>query len=163
MGRIGKIKTILKDTHIVGFDTMVFIYHFEENKRYYPLTMVLLRLVESGEKMGVTSIISLLEILVKPIKDGREDLVREYEFVFETFPNLSNIEIDSNVIKKAARLIADYNLKTPDAIQLSAALIGGAKVYITNDGDLKRVKEIRVLVLEEMLGTLMGENTRGRE
>jgi predicted nucleic acid-binding protein len=123
LGRIEKIKTILKDTHVIGLDTVVFIYHFEENKRYSPLTMVLLKLIESEEKIGVTSIISLLEILVKPIKNGREDLVREYEFVFETFPNLSYIEIDSNVAKKAARLRADYNLKIPDAIQLSAALL----------------------------------------
>jgi predicted nucleic acid-binding protein len=136
--RIEKIKTILKDTDVIGLDTMVFIYHFKENKRYCPLTMVLLKLIESEEKIGVTSIISLPEILVKPIKDGREYLVREYEFVFETFHNLSYIEIDSNVAKKAARLRADYNLKTPDAIQLSAALLKGAKVYITNDNNLKR-------------------------
>jgi predicted nucleic acid-binding protein len=123
LGRIEKIKTILKDTDVIGLDPVVFIYHFEENKRYSPLTMVLLKLIESEEKIGVTSIISLLEILVKPIKNGREDLVREYEFVFETFPNLSYIEIDSNVAKKAARLRADYNLKIPDAIQLSAALL----------------------------------------
>jgi predicted nucleic acid-binding protein len=42
-------------------------------------------------------------------------------------------------------------LKTPDAIQLAAALITSADYFLTNDIRLKVVNEIKVLVLEEYL------------
>jgi len=51
---------------IIGLDTMVFIYHFEENQLYSPLTFSIFENLEKGNFKGITSILTLLEILVKP-------------------------------------------------------------------------------------------------
>jgi predicted nucleic acid-binding protein len=48
------------------------------------------------------------------------------------------------------RLRATYNLKTPDALQVAAALHAGCDIFLTNDFGIKRVKEIHVLVLDDL-------------
>jgi len=55
---------------IVGLDTMIFIYHFEENRVYSPLTFSIFESLEKGNFKGITSILTLLEILVKPKKEN---------------------------------------------------------------------------------------------
>lgn len=41
-------------------------------------------------------------------------------------------------------------LRTPDALQIAAALVAGCEAFLTNDAGLKRVTELRVLVLDEL-------------
>lgn len=60
-------------------------------------------------------------------------------------------DIDRNVAVESAKLRAKYKIKTPDAIQLTSGLINGAKAFITNDGNLKKVKEIKIIVLDYVI------------
>ncbi len=60
------------------------------------------------------------------------------------------ILIDSTVAERAADLRARYNLRTPDALQTAAALDTGWQAFLTNDTQLKRVIELRVLILDEL-------------
>jgi len=73
---------------IIGLDTMVFIYHFEENQLYSPLTFSIFESLEKGNFNGITSVLTLLEILVKPKKENNLLLTERYNLLFETFPNL---------------------------------------------------------------------------
>lgn len=50
----------------------------------------------------------------------------------------------------AAKLRATYNLTLPDALQVSVAITAGCQAFLTNDVRLKRVKELQILVLDEM-------------
>ncbi|MCC5664290.1 hypothetical protein LC653_10260 [Nostoc sp. CHAB 5784] len=43
-----------------------------------------------------------------------------------------------------------YNLQLPDALQVAAAIIAGCEAFLTNDAALKRVTELRVLVVCEL-------------
>jgi predicted nucleic acid-binding protein len=56
----------------VGLDTMVFIYHLEDHPRYVPLTQRIFEALEAGENRGVTSVIAILELLVRPKVEGRK-------------------------------------------------------------------------------------------
>ena len=136
---------------IVGLDTMVFIYHFEENQIYSPLTFSIFESLEKGNFNGITSTLTLLEILVKPKKENNLLLVERYKLLFETFPNLQVKEINENIADIASSLRANYNINTPDAIQIATSLEAHADVFITNDTSLKKVTEIKVLLLSEML------------
>jgi predicted nucleic acid-binding protein len=49
----------------------------------------------------------------------------------------------------AAKLRAEYNLKTPDAIHAASALSSGASCIICNDQIFSRVKDIDCVVLDE--------------
>jgi len=136
---------------IVGLDTMVFIYHFEENQIYSPLTFSIFESLEKGNFNAVTSILTLLEILVKPKKENNSLLTERYKLLFETFPNLQVKILDENIADVASSLRASYNINTPDAIQIATSLEAQADVFITNDASLKKISEIKVLLLSEML------------
>jgi predicted nucleic acid-binding protein len=46
-------------------------------------------------------------------------------------------------------LRAEAGLRTPDALQVAAALHGGAELFITNDARLRQTARIRVALLED--------------
>ena len=136
---------------IIGLDTMVFIYHFEENQLYSPLTFSIFESLEKGDFNGITSTLTLLEILVKPKKENNSLLTERYKLLFETFPNLQVKTLDENIADVASSLRANYNINTPDAIQVATSLEAQADIFITNDTSLKKITEIKVLLLSEML------------
>jgi len=136
---------------IIGLDTMVFIYHFEENQVYSPLTFSIFESLEKGNFNGITSILTLLEILVKPKKENNLLLTERYKILFETFPNLQVKTLNENIADIASSLRANYNINTPDAIQIATSLEAKADIFITNDTTLKKISEIKVLLLSEML------------
>ena len=136
---------------IIGLDTMVFIYHFEENQIYSPLTFSIFESLEKGHFNAITSILTLLEILVKPKRENNLILTERYKILLETFPNLQVKTLDENIADVASSLRANYNINTPDAIQMATSLEAQADIFITNDTSLKKVTEIKVLLLSEML------------
>jgi len=136
---------------IIGLDTMVFIYHFEENQLYSPLTFSIFESLEKGSFNGITSTLTLLEILVKPKKENNLLLTERYKLLFETFPNLQVKTLNENIADIASTLRAKYNINTPDAIQIATSLEAKADIFITNDETLKKISEIKVLLLSEML------------
>jgi predicted nucleic acid-binding protein len=135
----------------IGLDTMIFIYHFEENQVYSPLTFSIFESLEKGNFNGITSILTLLEILVKPKKENNLLLTERYKLLFETFPNLQVKTLNENIADIASSLRANYNINTPDAIQIATSLEAKADIFITNDTTLKKISEIKVLLLKEML------------
>ena len=147
---MGQLSEKLKPYPVIGLDTAIFIYHFEENPAYLPLTRELLSSIEAGERKGVTSTITLMEIIVKPLALGQIDVARKYEALLANFPNLEIIDLDRDVIRLAAQLRAEYRIRPPDALQAAACLQHGAQAFITNDDLLKRLQDkIAVLVLED--------------
>jgi len=147
---VGQLSEKLKPYPVIGLDTAIFIYHFEENPAYLPLTRELLSSIEAGERKGVTSTITLMEIIVKPLALGQIDVARKYEALLANFPNLEIIDLDRDVIRLAAQLRAEYRIRPPDALQAAACLQHGAQAFITNDDLLKRLQDkIAVLVLED--------------
>ncbi|OGO27438.1 MAG: hypothetical protein A2136_02915 [Chloroflexi bacterium RBG_16_54_11] len=139
---------------IVCLDTTVFIYHFESNPAYLPLTHALFTLIESGRLRAVTSTSTLLEIIVRPLSMGREDIARKYEALLVNFPHLDILDLDRDVMRQAARLRAQYHLRPPDALQVSACLLGGATAFATNDRHLERIKDqLDIVILEDFVNT----------
>ncbi|GAB4540272.1 MAG: PIN domain-containing protein [Thermodesulfovibrionia bacterium] len=136
---------------IIGIDTMVFIYHIEEHPVYSQITESIFDAVEKGRCTAVTSVITLLEILVKPKIENNPGAVKDYRDTLLTFPNLKIFDVDLKVSEKASDLRAKYSIRAPDAIQIATAILAGAGTFLTNDESLKRVKDIKVNLLEDML------------
>lgn len=129
---------------------MVFIYHLQDHKRYAPITEILLEAWEKGYHLGVTSVITLLEVLVKPKRDDNQDAVRDYKDLLLTFPNLDVFAIGSDCAELASDMRARYGIRTPDAIQISTALLAGATAFVTNDDQLEQIKELEIVLLEDL-------------
>ena len=63
------------------------------------------------------------------------------------------MEIDRGQLRAAAQLRGVHpGVKTPDAIQLCAALSGSCKTFVTNDRELPPVPGLRILQLKDYAG-----------
>ncbi|HEU0008151.1 MAG TPA: PIN domain-containing protein, partial [Terriglobia bacterium] len=70
-----------------------------------------------------------------------------------TFPNLHWIEPSLDVADRAAHLRGTLHLKTPDALQAATALAAQATGFISNDASFERVRDLDVLILDEVLAS----------
>jgi len=145
------LQDILKNHPIIGLDTSVVIYHLEDHPRYGPLTEIIFNALEKGSNKGVTSYLTLTEILVKPKAEGLLEVARDYEYYLTTFPNLTFHEMGLDIARKASDLRAAERIKSPDAIQLATAIVHGATAFLSNDKTFERVKGIDILILDKFL------------
>ncbi len=141
----------LKNVKNIFLDTMFFIYHFEKETKFLGLTTQVLSLVESGAIICSTSCLTLMEILAKPMKRGREDLVEDYKMLFETFPNLTLIPLGTSVAYMAAYFKSAYSLKPSDSVQIASAVVSGADHFLTNDNDLVSIKELNICYMDQIV------------
>lgn len=147
--RAARLEATIENLNKVGLDTQPFIYHFQERTGYIDLTRKLFGAIEKGTLNASTSTITLMELLIKPFRDGDSEAVEKYVFVLRTFPNLKLTPLDDRVARRAAEIRAKYNLRTPDAIQIASALEDGAEAFFTNDRRLRKVRDIDVHVLDD--------------
>ena len=134
----------------VFLDTAPIIYYIEGRQPIYEL--VLKEIFSENSKGNIfftTSALTILELLVQPLRLKRFDLVERYKSILTTSANMEILNLDSEISLMAARLRAKYNLKTPDAIQIGSSIIADADLFLTNDKALSIVEEIKVLVLAE--------------
>jgi predicted nucleic acid-binding protein len=135
----------------VALDTMIFIYAFEEHHAYQAILKSFFRSLEKGEMSAVTSTLTLTECLVQPYRKKDFALSAQYLVLFRNFPNLSIIPLTDDIAERAAFLRAQYNLRTPDAVQLATALVSGCHAFLTNDDRFLAAKGIRILVLDQII------------
>lgn len=133
----------------VYLDTSVFIYFIEKNALYHKICDSIFENVETGSIKASTSTLTLLEILVKPYKLKRDDLVLSFYSLFSTYPNISWIDLTLSISDLAAKLRAEHGLKTPDAIQAASSIIYGIKGFICNDRIFQKVKDIDCLLIDD--------------
>ena len=91
-----------------------------------------------------------MSVLVQPLRQGNAKLQQEYSELLLHSANFETMPIDADTAKRAATLRAVYNLRTPDALQIATALEFNCQAFLTNDKQLQRVTELRVLVLDEL-------------
>lgn len=128
------------------------IYYLEENPDYLPLADELFEAIDQRKAGGLTSVLTLLEIMVKPLREGDDQIADSYRRILTNAANLTLHPVDEAVSVRAAQLRGKYVwLRTPDAIQISTALEHGADLIVKNDEGWKRVSELPVLVLKDYL------------
>jgi predicted nucleic acid-binding protein len=145
------LQNLLKNHPIIGLDTSVVIYHLEDHPRYAPVTEMIFNALEKGDNKGVTSYLTLIEILVKPKAEGLLQVARDYEYYLTTFPNLTFHEMGLDIARKASDMRAAERIKTPDAIQLATAVVHGATAFLTNDKIFERVKGVDIFIFDKFL------------
>jgi predicted nucleic acid-binding protein len=146
-----RLLEFLKSHPVVGLDTSIFIYHLEDHPRYAPVTETIFHSLEEGRNQGITSFLTLIEILVKPKAEELLEVARDYEYYLTTFPNLTLFPFDLEIARKASDLKALSRIKTPDAIQLATALHHGATGFLTNDRMLEKATGLEIAVLDKVM------------
>ena len=131
----------------IALDTVVFIYFIEEHPRFLPLVSAIFSDVDRGKCEAVTSALTLLETLVVPYRAGNLSLANQYEALL-TRSRLHLIDLDRRQLRAAAQLRAVHAVRTPDALQLAAAVSAGATAFVTNDRALPTIPGLRIIQLQ---------------
>jgi len=87
--------------------------------------------LRQGTFRGISSELTLMELTVRPLQLGRQDVADEYEVLIDDFPNLELAAISRDILLEAAALRARYKLRTPDAIQIATGIQTGATISVT--------------------------------
>ncbi len=144
---------IIDDKSAILLDTNSIIYYFENNQYYADKLESIFEGMQNNNYKGFLSIISLLEILVKPKKENNAFLENRYKLLLTNYPNLVFINVDYRITEIAARLRAAYDIKTPDAIIIATGIFIKTNYFITNDKKLKNIclqENIRLISFEEL-------------
>jgi len=133
----------------VGLDTAPLIYFIEENPTYIETVRLFFEAMDKGNFLVVTSTVTLLEVLVHPLRSNNTELAAEYRDILLN-SKLTILEVSSAIAEQAAQLRAAHNIRTPDAIQISAAIEAGATHFLTNDIRLPDIPSIQILSLDSL-------------
>ncbi len=136
---------------VVAIDTAPFIYFVERHEKYRGLVRPLFLALDDGSITAVTSMLTVVEVLVQPLRESNVELAAKYRMILLGARNLTTLVVSQDVADHAAQLRARQNVKTPDAIQLATGICGGATTFITNDFAIKPIDGLRVIHLDELL------------
>ncbi len=139
-------------SHRIGVDTAIFIYFIEAAPAWLPLITPLFRAADSGQLELITSSVTLLEVLVVPYRANDDALALRYEALLTSSRGIRLIDMTRDQLRRASRLRALTGIRTPDALQISAAQEAGCSVFLTNDRRLPAVPGLRILQLASYIG-----------
>ena len=143
--QLSQIKTVF-------IDTAPIIYYIEAHPIFGPLVKMVVDNFQIGNLIAISSVITITEVLPKPIQMGRLVLASKFLEFLKNGENLDIIEISTEIAENAGKLRGKYpTLKGLDAIQISTAIKYHVDAFITNDDKLKQVKELKILVLKDYL------------
>ncbi len=128
----------------VALDTAIFIYFIEEDPRFLPLLDPLFREADLGARELVTSALTLLEVLVVPYRAGQRLVADRYEALLTRGRGIRLVDVTRDQLRAAAQLRATTGIKTPDALQLVAAIGAECQTFLTNDRRLPTVPGLQV-------------------
>lgn len=134
----------------VFLDSCTLIYWFETVEPWRSQVVAALRSLRQqagpGTKLGMSRL-AILECLVKPVRDGNQDLEDRYRQFFASH-DLQVVELKPAVVERALNLRADYRLKTADALQAASALgLRGDVIFVTGDETFTRVPNLQTKLL----------------
>jgi predicted nucleic acid-binding protein len=141
----------LRSRNTVALDTSILIYQLEKSPRYFPLSDAVFAWLEYRDNSAITSTLSMTELLVPAYRDGDARSLQRYRGLLATYPSLTWIAPDLGIADTAARMRAEYRLKTPDAIHAATAIQRKVSGFLTNDSIFQRVKELDTLVMDDIL------------
>jgi predicted nucleic acid-binding protein len=148
---VERLRGLLQQHQHVAFDTSIFVYHLEANPKYVQLTDCIFSWLDSESAVGITSTITMMELLVKPYRESDQHKADTFYDLLSTYPNLHWISPDLAIADVAARIRAIHRLRTPDALLAATAVYANATAMLTNDPIFKRVPELHALVLDDYL------------
>ncbi len=134
-------------------DTAPFIYFIEKdnnNPQYYEKVKNFFKDGYDNDKKFMTSVITMEEYFVFPYRNKEYSFIDMFNRLVAT-TNMEIVEISREIAKKAAQIRAEYKgIKAMDALQLAAARLSKCDLFLTNDKQLRRFKEIKCITVDEL-------------
>ena len=139
---MGKIISKIQHKNNIYLDTSIYIYYFENNPKFAQISEnIFTNIINHNKKIQASTFLTL-ELLIAPIRKNNSHLIQQYQKLNTIFPNFTYHDITNDINAKAAHIRAKYNFSTPDSIHLATAINNNCDLFITNDIQLKKIKEI---------------------
>ena len=120
-------------------DTTSLIAYLDRGEAVSPLAMhIVNELVQTGRNPAIVSMVTVSEMLVRPLRMG---VTQPYDHLLDfitQFPNLRPISIDLAVAQEAASLRAMFRLSMADALIVATGIVAQVHHLVTNDADWAR-------------------------
>jgi len=133
-------------------DTNVFVYALEGFERFRSILGELFREVQDGRIKAVTSELTLAEVLVKPLADGKMEVCAAYGAAIQDSEGLEVAPVTREVLIEAAGIRARMGVRLPDAIHEATAILSGCRSFLTNDRNIREIPNMSVVYLSDIAG-----------
>ncbi|MCI0710468.1 MAG: PIN domain-containing protein [Chloroflexi bacterium] len=143
-----RVQDALKDIERIYVEAAPLIYYIEENTAHLDKMVAVIQAIESGSLEAISSVITLTEVLIHPIRENDEYLEQQYRDILTNNDQFKLMSVSPTIAESAARLRVSYNLRTPDALHVATALDADCDAFLSNDLGLKRVTELKVILLD---------------
>lgn len=120
---------------LIYWDTMLFIYWFEEHPLHTDRIRHILKRMEQRKDELCTSSFALAETLVGPYKKGAREMVERIREAFRP-PFVQLLPFTSDAADQYARIRAELLISAADAIHLACAAQARVDLFLTNDRKL---------------------------
>jgi hypothetical protein len=93
----------------VGSNTGPLIYYIEEHPTFLPRVAPFFEAAERGEFRVVASLVTLIEVLVHPLREGQQDLAQQYRDVLLQSANLTLFRWTNASLSKQRNCVPGIN------------------------------------------------------
>ncbi len=130
----------------VYLNSNVFITAMETPGAHSDHAWWIIRAIEEGNIEGVTSEITIAEVLVKPIETGNAGFVEAYQQMIVPGANFQVLPIARDILVDAAELRARRkSVRLPDAIHIATALKSSCTYMVSDDQRLHSIERMKIL------------------
>jgi predicted nucleic acid-binding protein len=148
----------------VLIDTSVLIAYFgkPDADETHGLTAILIDdFVMSGRNEAVVSAVTVMELLVRPLKASPRAAAHVHDFLTHT-ANLRVLAADLHVAQEAANLRATYNFRAPDALVAGSGIVAQVAHLVTNDKDWQaKLAPLKARIMVTYLRNYVKPDTSG--
>jgi predicted nucleic acid-binding protein len=120
---------------LVYWDTMLFVYWFDEHPVYAERVRHILSRMEQRKDALCTSSFAVGEVLVGPYKKGNRDAAIRIREVLRP-PFVEVLPFANDAVDHYARIRSELRVSAADGIHLACAAQAGVDLFLTNDRKL---------------------------
>lgn len=137
--------------HRVYLGTNVFIYALYGFPLFTAVSTAILKAVEEARLTAVTSELALAEALVRPLRNGQQQIALAYQELLQSRPTFEVAPVSRSILISGAEIRATTGGRMPDAIHAATAAERNCAFFVTADKSIKAAGSIQVIVLETLL------------
>lgn len=122
----------------IYWETMLFVYVLEGSPEFgSKVSRLIVRMRERSDTL-YTSVFTLGELLVRPIRERNEPLAHRIRETLGS-PSVELIALSRPVMERYAQIRGSQSVRAADALHLACAAESGTDLFLTNDRRLHRL------------------------